>query len=65
MNTDFRKAIKEAMESKGINQKQLAEAVGSYQSHISAYLNGKRGFPSEKIEKMFDALGLEIKQTNL
>lgn len=53
------------MAVKGISQKALAEAVGSYQSHISAYLNGKRGFPSEKIEKVFDALGLEIKQTNL
>lgn len=65
MNNDFRKAIKQAMEAKGINQKTLAEAVGSYQSHISAYLNGKRGFPSEKIEKAFDALGIEIKQTKL
>lgn len=65
MKTDFKAIIKNAMKSKGISQKQLAEAVGSYQSHISAYLNGKRGFPSEKIEKVFDALGLEIKQTNL
>lgn len=62
MNTDFRKAIKEAMAANGISQKTLAEAVGSYQSHISAYLNGKRGFPSEKIEKMFDVLELEVKQ---
>lgn len=59
---NFRKAIREAMAAKGINQKALAEAIGSYQSHISAYLNGKRGFPSEKIEKAFDVLGLEIKQ---
>lgn len=60
MKTDFKTIIKNAMKSKSISQKQLAEAVGSYQSHISAYLNGKRGFPSEKIEKMFDALGLEV-----
>ena len=65
MKNNFRKAIKQSMAAKGISQKQLAEAVGSYQSHISAYLNGKRGFPSEKIEKAFDALGLEVKQTNL
>lgn len=63
MKNNFRKAIKEAMAVKSINQKALAEAIGSYQSHISAYLNGKRGFPSEKIEKAFDTLGLEIKQT--
>ena len=62
MKTDFRKSIKEAMAANGISQKTLAHAIGSYQSHISAYLNGKRGFPSEKIEKAFDALGLEIKQ---
>lgn len=61
MNTNFRKAIKEAMAAKGINQKALAEAVGSYQPHISAYLNGQRGLPSEKIEKIFDVLGLEVK----
>lgn len=65
MNTDFRKAIKEAMQAQGITQRQLAKAMGSYPSHVSAYLNGKRGFPSEKIEKAFDTLGLEIKQTNL
>lgn len=59
---NFRKAIKEAMAAKGINQRQLAEAVGSYQSHISAYLNGERGLPSEKIEKAFDVLGLKIVQ---
>lgn len=62
MKNNFRKAIREAMAAKDINQKQLAEAVGSYQPHISAYLNGERGFPSEKIEKIFDVLGLEIVQ---
>ena len=50
------------MAAKGINQKTLAEAVGSYQSHISAYLNGGRGLPNDKLEKAFDVLGLEIKQ---
>jgi len=62
MKTNFRKAIKQAMAAKGINQKTLAEAVGSYQSHISAYLNGERGLPHDKLEKVFDVLGLEIKQ---
>lgn len=65
MKTDFRKAIKQAMAAKGISQKALAEAVGSYQSHISAYLNGGRGLPHDKLEKAFDALGIEIKQTKL
>ena len=50
------------MAAKGINQKTLAEAVGSYQSHISAYLNGERGLPHNKLEKAFDVLGLEVKQ---
>ena len=62
MPTDFRKAVKEAMQTKGITQKTLAEAVGTYQSHISAYLNGERGLPHDKLEKAFDALGLEVKQ---
>lgn len=63
MKNNFRKTIKEALQVQGMTQQQLAKAMGSYPSHVSAYLNGKRGFPSEKIEKAFDALGLEIKQT--
>lgn len=59
---NFRKAIKEAMAAKGINQKTLAEAVGSYQPHISAYLNGERGLPHDKLQRVFDVLGLEVKQ---
>ena len=63
MKNNFRKAIKEAMQAQGITQRQLAKAMGSYPSHVSSYLNGKRGFPSEKIEKAFDALGLQVKQS--
>ena len=59
-NNNFRKTIKEAMQAQGITQRELAKAMGSYASHVSSYLNGKRGFPSEKIEKAFDALGLEV-----
>lgn len=64
MKNNFRKAIKEAMAAKGINQKTLAHAIGSYQSHISAYLNGGRGLPHDKLEKAFDVMGLEVKQQN-
>lgn len=62
MKTNFRKAIKEAMAANGISQKTLVHAIGSYQSHISEYLNGGRGLPHNKLEKVFDVLGLEVKQ---
>lgn len=62
MKTNFRKEIKQAMAAKSISQKALAHAIGSYQSHISAYLNGGRGLPHDKLEKAFDVLGLEVKQ---
>lgn len=61
MNTDFRKAIKEAMAAKGINQKTLAHAIGSYQQAVSSFLLGQRPMPMNKLEKAFDLLGIEVK----
>lgn len=61
MKTDFRKTIKEAMQTKGITQKTLAKELGTYQQAVSDFLLGHRPMPMNKLEKAFDLLDIEVK----
>ena len=56
----LRKAIKEAMEAKGVSQVELASFLGISTHSMSNYLSGKRKISIENIEKALVYLGLEI-----
>lgn len=56
----LRKAIKEAMEAKGVSQVELASFLGISTPSMSNYLSGKRKISIENIEKALVYLGLEI-----
>ena len=49
-------ALYQAMQSKGLTQKQLAEAVGIRQTVLSEYENGKRRITPKMAEKFARAL---------
>lgn len=52
--------IKETRRLKGFSQKQLAEAIGSEQEHISKLENGKVNPSLDYLEKIANALGRNI-----
>jgi len=44
------------MLQKGLTQKYIADEMGSYQSHVNAWLNGKRAPSYNKLVKLADIL---------
>ena len=52
--------LKELRESKGMNQEQLAEIVGLESRHISRIETGKSFTSIENIEKIANALNIDI-----
>lgn len=57
---ELRAAVKESLWTRGISQRDLARLVGLTEGGISRFLSGQREASFETIDKMMDALGLEI-----
>jgi transcriptional regulator with XRE-family HTH domain len=57
---ELRAAVKEALWTRGISQRELARLVELTEGGISRFLSGQREASYPTIDKMMDALGLEI-----
>ena len=51
--TDFRQALQNAMELKGLTQPELAEITGVSQSSLSLFLTKKRGLSGKAVLKLW------------
>lgn len=58
---DIRRIIIEAMRQQGMSQRRLAGQAGLTQPRISDYLLGKRDVQGETLNKLLEALDLEIR----
>ncbi|MHB1156056.1 MAG: helix-turn-helix domain-containing protein [Phycisphaerales bacterium] len=58
---DIRQIINDAMQKQGISQRGLAQQTGLMQPRISDYLLGKRDVQGETLNKLLEALNLEIR----
>nr|DAJ84871.1 MAG TPA: helix-turn-helix domain protein [Caudoviricetes sp.]DAQ28637.1 MAG TPA: helix-turn-helix domain protein [Caudoviricetes sp.] len=56
----IRETIKKAMKIRKIKAITLAEHIGVARSTMSLFLNGKLNLGQEKIEKIFDFLGIKL-----
>ena len=56
----LRVAIQEAIWKRSIPQAELARQIGLSPARVSRFLKGERGLSLESIDKLMDALGLEI-----
>ena len=52
--------LREAVESRGLLQRQVADAIGQSQTQVSRYLRGEVTMDAEEIDKMCRAVGLNI-----
>lgn len=60
----IRETIKKAMKIRKVKAITLAEHIGVTRSTMSLFLNGKLNLGQEKIEKIFDFLGIKLVITN-
>ena len=58
--TDFRQALQNAMELKGLTQPELAEITGVSQSSLSLFLTKKRGLSGKAVLKLWPFVYGEI-----
>lgn len=56
----IRSIIKEAMITRKVKAKDLAEHIGVTKSTMSLFLSGKSNIGQEKIEAMFKFLGIQL-----
>ena len=56
----LRVAIQEAAWKQGFQQAELARRVGLSPAQVSRFLKGERGLSLESIDRLMEALGLEI-----
>ena len=56
----LRVAIQEAIWKQGFQQAELARRVGLSPAQVSRFLKGERGLSLESIDRLMEALGLEI-----
>ena len=47
----------------GLTHAELAQRVGTYRSHMTAYLTGSRDLNGKTLDRVFKALGLAVKPT--
>ena len=52
--------LREAVESRGLLQRQVADAIGQSQTQVSRYLRGEVTMDAEEIDKMCRVVGLNI-----
>ncbi len=53
--------LKQIRESQGLSQEKLAELSGIHRTYISPVEQGKRNIALENIEKLADALNIDIR----
>ncbi len=56
----LRVAIQEAIWKQGFQQAELARRVGLSPAQVSRFLKGERGLSLESIDRLMEALGLEV-----
>lgn len=56
----IRETIKKAMKIRKVKAITLAEYIGVTRSTMSLFFNGKLNLGQEKIEKIFDFLGIKL-----
>ena len=54
--------IKELRKSRNITQEELVEVIGSDTNNLSRIENGKKFMSAEKLQKIADALNVDIKE---
>ena len=54
--------IKELRKAKNITQEELVEIIGSDTNNLSRIENGKKFMSAEKLAKIADALGVDVKE---
>lgn len=52
--------LREAVEARGLVQRQVAEAIGQSQTQVSRYLRGEVTMDAEEIDKVCRLLGISI-----
>ncbi|MFK4167683.1 helix-turn-helix domain-containing protein [Paenibacillus lautus] len=57
---NFSDAVKVAMNRSGVTKQELSESTGYSYQHIYDLLAGKRRWNEETLQKVFNALGLEV-----
>jgi transcriptional regulator with XRE-family HTH domain len=57
---ELRATVQETLWDRGISQADLARATGLTEATISRFLHGEREASFEVIDKILDALGLEV-----
>ena len=57
---ELRAVVKETLWQRGVSQRDLARLVGVTEGGISRFLSGEREASFAMIDKLMDALGLEI-----
>ena len=57
---ELRSAVQEAIWARGVQQAELARGVGMSQAAISRFLRGERFLSPEAIDRILDAVGLEV-----
>ena len=62
IKTVFGQKVKQLRKAKELSQEDLAEKSGLNRPYISAIEQGKRNVSLEVIEKLAEALGIEIKE---
>jgi transcriptional regulator with XRE-family HTH domain len=60
IDDDLRAIVQEALWTRGIQQAELARDAGMSESAISRFLRGERFLSPEGIDRVLNALGLEI-----
>ena len=61
MRENFTEQLKRVIRDCGETRYALAKRTGTDQSTFTRFLNGTRGLSMEAIDRLFDALDLEIK----
>lgn len=59
---DFRQIIKSELQRQGMTQMRLAELAHMTIPRVSDFLRGKRDVTGDTLGRMFEALGLEVRQ---
>jgi plasmid maintenance system antidote protein VapI len=57
---ELRAAVQEALWSRGITQRDLSRQIGVTEGAVSRLLSGTRGTTFEMIDRLADALSLEV-----
>jgi transcriptional regulator with XRE-family HTH domain len=64
MRETFTEQLRRAIRECGETRYSLAKRMGTAQSTLSRFAKGDRGLSMEALDRLFDALGLEIKPRN-